>query len=180
MYQEQFPLIIFNTSNKYPNTFIFVITGSDEGDYKIITQKLLDDFSNYRKVVLYKTAPQKENETFGVDGYFIDEERFSRMVADGDLLFYEILPDKNFEGLTHKHASDENEWGRPLVHCCNSEYAETFKNMLGENCCVIYLNNTNTTNVNPIMENATVVNFTDLDEELISKLKTTIEILKNA
>ncbi len=160
-----------------PSERFIIVTGPLDGKYKNFTKKLYDDYNNYRKVVLYKTKQKGEKETPGVDGYFIDKKRFSEMVGDGNFLFYHNLPDGEFEGFSHKHASGENDWGRPLIHTCDYDEAVNFKRMLKDKCCIVYMNEFSSVKIsleeNP--EVSFVIEATENYDSVLSNLKYVIK-----
>ena len=177
MYIHEIPSLIINTTNMHQDVLLFITTGPLGGDYKKITQMLLEDYNNFRKAVLYTTAKKKDKETVGVDGYFVNEQLFGEMVGDSKFLFYRSLPDGNFEGFSHWHAGENNEWGRPLLHTCDYDEALNFKTMLGEKCCIVYLNNQSNIEIsleqNP--EITYIVNATDTPNSVLENLKFVIK-----
>lgn len=168
---------IFNTRDMDASEHFVIITGPLGGEQKRFTKMLCDDFNHYRKIVLFKTKPKSDKETAGVDGYFIDKQRFGEMVGDSKFLFYRSLPDGNFEGFSHWHAGENNEWGRPLLHTCDYDEALNFKTMLGEKCCIVYLNNQSNIEIsleqNP--EITYIVNATDTPNSVLENLKYVIK-----
>lgn len=177
MQNEDKPLI-FNTQNMDPSECLIIVTGPLGGKFKKFTQLLYNDFNEYRKVVLYKTKPKEKFESAGVDGYFIDKQRFSEMVGDGKFLFYCNLPDGNFEGFSHWHASNNKDRGRPLIHTCDYDDAVVFKQKLRDNCNIVYMDELNNVK-NSLEDNPEVSYVVEVTENHDSTLRELKNIINN-
>lgn len=181
MYGKENSPLIFNTENMDPSERFTIITGPPDGNYNKYAKMLYDKFNYYRKVVLTKTKPQESSETSGVDGYFVSKQVFSEMVGDGKFLFYRSLPDGNYEGLSHWHASNSNDWNRPLVHSCDFYEAKNFKGILKDRCNIVYLNEISNIVIS-LEENSGVsyvVNNMENSEFVIEKLENVIQTFHN-
>lgn len=62
---------------------IIVLTGESGSGKSYFQKKLIENNSNFKKIVIYTTRPKRDNEVDGEDYYFVDNEYFTDMKDNG-------------------------------------------------------------------------------------------------
>lgn len=70
---------------------LFIISAASGTGKTTLVQELCATLPDLMVSISYTTRPRRTDEVEGVDYYFVDEERFKRMVAAGDFLEHETV-----------------------------------------------------------------------------------------
>jgi guanylate kinase len=99
--------------DKYPGTLIIISSPSGAGKTSI-TKRLLDEYDNLKLSVSVTTRKKREGEIEGEDYFFIDDKKFTELVADGALLEHAKVFN-NFYGTPKSFVIDQIKNGRNVI-----------------------------------------------------------------
>ncbi|MFO7941739.1 MAG: guanylate kinase [Bacillota bacterium] len=80
-------MIVLQVSDRSP--ILFVVSGPSGSGKGTVIAHLLESFANLERIVTYTTRSPREDEIDGVHYRFISEDRFQKLLREGEIFEYE-------------------------------------------------------------------------------------------
>jgi guanylate kinase len=117
---------------------LFVITAPSGAGKTTLVRALMEREPSLRFSVSYTTRPRRPAEQHGQDYFFVDRERFERMIAAGDFLEYARVFD-NYYGTARKQVEDSLAAGQDLILEIDWQGAAQIRRAMPESVSVFIL-----------------------------------------
>jgi guanylate kinase len=162
----------FNLHN--PQPLLIVISGPSGVGKDSLLNDLKKRNLSIHFVVTATTRPRRENETNGVDYFFVSKDEFARMIEQEELIEYAIVYN-DFKGIPKQQVREALASGRDVVMRVDVQGAATIRKLAPE-AVLIFL----TTESEEAMVKRLKARQTETSEDLSLRIATARQELKRA
>jgi guanylate kinase len=162
----------FNLHN--PQPLLIVISGPSGVGKDSLLNDLKKRNLSIHFVVTATTRPRRENETNGVDYFFVSKDEFARMIEQEELIEYAIVYN-DFKGIPKQQVREALASGRDVVMRVDVQGAATIRKLAPE-AVLIFL----TTESEDAMVKRLKARQTETSEDLSLRIATARQELKRA
>ncbi len=110
---------------------LIVISGPSGVGKDTVVQRMKEREMPFHFVVTATTRPRREDEVEGVDYFFVTQEQFSEMIAQGELLEHALVYD-DYKGIPKQQVRAALDSGVDVVMRVDVQGAETIRNLAPE------------------------------------------------
>jgi len=160
----------FNLHN--PRPLLIVLSGPSGVGKDSVMQRMKERGMPFHFVITANTRPRRENETHGVDYFFVSKEEFARMIEENELIEYAVVYG-DYKGIPKKQVREALESGKDVVMRLDVQGAETVRKLAPE-AVLIFL----TTGSEEELVNRLRSRRTETTEELAIRIATARKELK--
>jgi guanylate kinase len=118
-----------NPYERPSHPLVVVISGPSGVGKDTVVQELLHRRNNFYFVVTATSRPPRPGEVHGEDYFFVTEEAFRRMIAEGEMLEHAWVHD-NFKGVPKQQIRDALDSGRDVLMRVDPQGAATLKTLM--------------------------------------------------
>ena len=161
MNQEKHPFHLRRTE-----PLLIVVSGPSGVGKDSVVQCMAQRKLPFYFVVTATTRPQRENETHGVDYFFVSKDEFAEMIEQDELLEYAIVYN-DFKGIPKAQVRDALTSGQDVVMRLDVQGAATIRELCPE-ALLIFL----TTETEEELENRLKIRRTENPDELKLRIAT--------
>lgn len=114
-----------------PRPLLIVLSGPSGVGKDTIMQRMQERGMPFHFVVTATTRPKRENETHGVDYFFVSKEEFARMIEENELIEFAIVY-SDYKGIPKQQVREALESGKDVVMRLDVQGAETVRKLAPE------------------------------------------------
>jgi guanylate kinase len=114
-----------------PRPLLIVISGPSGVGKDTVMQRMQERGMPFHFVVTANTRPKRENETHGVDYFFVSKEEFARMIEQNELIEYAIVYN-DYKGIPKQQVREALASGKDVVMRLDVQGAETVRKLTPE------------------------------------------------
>jgi guanylate kinase len=114
-----------------PQPLLIVISGPSGVGKDTVMQRMQERGMPFHFVVTATTRPKRENETHGVDYFFVNKEEFAQMIEQNELIEYAIVYN-DYKGIPKQQVREALTSGKDVVMRLDVQGAETVRKLAPE------------------------------------------------
>jgi guanylate kinase len=114
-----------------PQPLLIVISGPSGVGKDTVMQRMQERGMPFHFVVTATTRPKRENETHGVDYFFVNKEEFAYMIEQNELIEYAIVYN-DYKGIPKQQVREALTSGKDVVMRLDVQGAETVRKLAPE------------------------------------------------
>lgn len=111
---------------------VMIISGPAGSGKNTVSERLMEEFPNVKRVVTSTSRPPRGKEIDGIDYHFLSAEQFEKAIADGDFYEYAKVHDRYY-GTSKKAVRDSLAAGNDLILIIDVQGAAAWKKIAAEN-----------------------------------------------
>lgn len=111
---------------------VMIISGPAGSGKNTVSERLMEEFPNVKRVVTSTSRPPRGKEIDGIDYHFLSAEQFEKAIADGDFYEYAKVHDRYY-GTAKKAVRDSLAAGNDLILIIDVQGAAAWKKIAAEN-----------------------------------------------
>lgn len=114
-----------------PQPLLIVISGPSGVGKDTVVQRMQERGLPFYFVITATTRPKRDNETNGVDYFFVTKEEFARMIEQNELFEYALVY-SDYKGIPKKQVREALASGKDVVMRLDVQGAETVRKLAPE------------------------------------------------